>query len=132
MDARQIVLAHRDKLSDDEHEDDVIWMVQALAEERAKALGQGLSPEAYEFSAAVLCLLLEGFKLGKNRYKAGVAEMRAFFRGIRFDDYAQGTSRVIRARAAEGSKAEDVIALASEQGLERLFKDAIPGSRDSP
>ena len=82
MDARQLVSAHRDKLLNGEDEEDLIWMIQALAEERANALGEGLSPEAYNFSAGVLCLLLEGFKIGKDVYKDGIAEIRSFFHGV--------------------------------------------------
>lgn len=75
----------------DENPQDIVMMIEILAEERAKAIGLELSNEIYEFAGIIICVIFAPLKL--ESYMKEMGEFRSLYRGISESELLQESFR---------------------------------------
>ena len=64
----------------DEDADDLVFMIETLAQRRANELGIELTDEVYDFAAKVICVILDPLK--DDTYRQDIAVARSRFKGV--------------------------------------------------
>lgn len=86
MDGEKFLEEIKEVISLDENYNDVVTMINVLADERAKSNNRDIRDEDYNFAAGILCVI---YPMKPPKYKEDIIALRKRFKGISILTYRQ-------------------------------------------